>query len=76
MSILETLGQDPQRSMRRFILGLGFFILGVIAVFVGRYHDHLWQIFGLLFITIGCFIAIYGYIGIFANRLYHAFNRK
>ena len=67
--ILEKLGQDPQRSLQLFMRGLGFFIIGVILIFTGYYTHHYWQIAGLLFLAIGIFFSIYGYVGIFANRL-------
>lgn len=62
--------------MQRFLWGLGFFIFGVIAIFIGRQFHHIWQILGIGLLSIGVMVAIFGYIGIFANRLYHAFNRK
>lgn len=75
MSILEKLGQDPQRSMQRFLCGLGLFISGLCLIFIGVYHHHSWQILGILLLAVGCGVAIYGYIGIFANRLYHIIQR-
>jgi hypothetical protein len=75
MSLLEKLGQDPQRSMQRFLSGLGLFIIGVLFIFLGLYQSHLWQIIGIIIIALGCLLAIYGYVGLFANRLYHILNR-
>ncbi|MGB1261791.1 MAG: hypothetical protein ACPG52_02680 [Cognaticolwellia sp.] len=75
MSLLETLGQNPQRSMQRFLRGLGLFIIGLGFIFLGLYHSHIWQIIGIVMLALGCLLAAYGYIGIFANRLYHIFNR-
>jgi len=75
MSLLEKLGQDPQRSMQRFLRGLGLFIIGVCFIFIGLYQSYIWQIIGLVILALGCLIAIYGYIGLFANRLYQSFNR-
>ncbi|WP_085284113.1 hypothetical protein [Colwellia chukchiensis] len=75
MSLLEKLGQDPQRSMRRFLCGLGLFIFGLGMIFIGYYHSHLWQIIGLAVIALAILIASFGYIGLFANRLYHLLNR-
>jgi hypothetical protein len=75
MSLLEKLGQDPQRSMQRFLSGLGLFIFGACLIFLGLYQSHIWRILGLLVLAFGSLLAIYGYIGVFANRLYHIFNR-
>lgn len=76
MSLLEKLGQDPQRSMQRFLSGLGLFVFGACLILLGLYQSHIWQILGLIVIAIGSLLAIYGYIGVFANRLYHIFNRQ
>ena len=76
MSILEYLGQDPQRSMKRFLLGLGFFVIGLALIYTGYVGAHEWQILGLGLIATGCVLAIWGYVGIFANRLYHIVNRS
>jgi hypothetical protein len=76
MSLLEKLGQDPQRSMQRFLSGLGFFVFGAAFIFLGVYQSHIWQIIGIIILAFGCLLAIYGYIGMFANRLYHIVNRK
>ncbi len=76
MSLLEKLGQDPQRSMQRFLSGLGLFVFGACLIFLGLYQSHIWQILGLLVLAFGSLLAIYGYIGVFANRLYHIFNRQ
>ncbi len=75
MSLLEKLGQDPQRSMKRFLSGLGLFVIGLALIFLGIYQSHIWQIIGLVILACGCLFAIYGYIGMFANRLYHIVNR-
>ena len=75
MSLLEKIGQDPQRSMQRFISGLGLFIIGVCFIFLGYYQHYLWQILGVVILAGGCLLATYGYIRLFANRLYHIFNR-
>jgi len=75
MSLLEKLDQDPQRSMQRFLCGLGLFVFGAGLIFLGLYQSHIWQIIGIAVLALGCLIAIYGYIGLFANRLYHIVNR-
>ncbi len=76
MSLLEKLGQDPQRSMQMFLSGLGLFVFGACLIFLGLYQSHIWQILGLIVLAIGSLLASYGYIGVFANRLYHIFNRQ
>ena len=52
MSLLEKLGQDPQRSMQRFLRGLGLFIIGACFIFLGLYQSHIWQIVGIIPIDI------------------------
>jgi len=74
--IIEKLGQDPQRSLQLFMRGLGFFVIGVILIAIGYYTHHYWQITGLLFLAIGILFSIYGYIGIFANRLLNIIERR
>ncbi len=75
-SLLEKLGQNPQRSLAIFVKGLGLFVIGLGFVALGYYSHHLWQVIGLLFIVLGCCIAVWGYVGIFANRLLTIFSRK
>jgi len=75
-SILEKLGQDPQRSFALFLRGLGLFVLGLALVFIGRYQHYYWQILGLCFLVIACITAAWGYLGIFSNRLLNIFNHS
>lgn len=75
MSLLEKLGQDPQRSMQRFLCGLGLFVIGICFIFLGRYQSHIWQIAGIIILALGCILSLFGYIGIFSNRLYHIIYR-
>lgn len=74
--ILQRLGQDPQRSLALFLRGLGLFSLGVCFVFVGYCYHHFWQIAGIVFLAIGILFSIWGYTGIFANRLLNMFNHS
>ncbi len=73
--LLEFLGRDPQRSLALFIKGLGLFAIGMGLIFLGVHYHHLWQILGIFFLALGCVAAAWGYLGMFANRLYHIFNR-
>ena len=67
-SLLEKLGQNPQRSLKFFVSGLGLFVLSLVLIGLGYFHHHLWQIPGLIILAIACLIAAWGYLGIFANR--------
>ncbi len=73
--LLAKLGQDPKRSLSIFLWGLGLFTLGLIFIGLGYYHHHLWQVPGLIIIAFACLIAVWGYLGIFANRWYNILNR-
>jgi cytochrome b len=67
-SVIYKLGQNPKLSLKRFFIGLGLFVLSLIAIAYG-YYRHAWvQLIGLgLLVPALCF-ALWGYIGIFANR--------
>ena len=67
-ALLEKLGRDPQRSLAIFLRGLGLFALGLFFISIGYFYHYLWQIVGLVVITLACLIAAWGYIGIFSNR--------
>ena len=67
-SLLEKLGQNPQRSLQIFVRGLGLFVVSLLFIGLGYYHHYLWQIPGLILLVLACIIAAWGYIGIFANR--------
>lgn len=75
MSLLSKLGDTPQRSLRIFILGLVLFALGLALVFIGYYQHHYWQILGLVLLAIAIVLSVWGYVGIFANRLLTMLNR-
>jgi len=72
-AILEKLGQDPQHSLMLFFRGLGLFAIGVCLIFLGYFYHHFWQIAGIVFLTCGVLFSIWGYTGIFANRLLNIF---
>ncbi|NQY62685.1 MAG: hypothetical protein HRT38_02995 [Alteromonadaceae bacterium] len=75
-SLLEKLGQNPQRSLTIFLYGLGLFVVGLAFVYLGYYQHHLWQLVGIFFVGCGCLVSIWGYIGIFANRVAGLFTRN
>lgn len=74
-SLLEKLGQNPQRSLQIFLRGLGLFILSLGFIALGYFYHHLWQVVGLALLVIACLIAAWGYLGIFANRWLQILNR-
>ena len=74
-NLLTKLGQNPKRSLSIFLSGLGLFAVGLIFITIGYFYHHIWQILGLFIITLSCVIAIWGYLGIFANRWFHIINR-
>jgi energy-converting hydrogenase Eha subunit E len=76
MNILEKIGQDPQRSLVLFIRGLGLFAIGACLIFIGYYHHFFWQVIGITFLAFGIIFALWGYSGIFANRLLNIFDRR
>ncbi len=66
---LVRLGSDPQRSVRLFLIGLGFFIVSVAGFYLGAATIMRIQIPAALLMLVGIGFAIKGYIGIFANRI-------
>lgn len=56
--------------------GLGLFAIGVLCIFIGYYFHYYWQIVGLLFLAPAILLAVYGYIGMFANRLLNITQRR
>jgi len=74
--ILEKLGQNPQRSLTIFLRGLGLFVVGLAFVYLGYHQHHLWQIVGIVLVGLGCLVSIWGYIGIFSNRILMILNRN
>lgn len=70
----NNLASNPQKSWSQFKIGLAFFVFGGILIFVAQL-SWLWlQLLGLLSLTLGCGIALVGYIGILAYRLSNAFR--
>ncbi|AOW77429.1 hypothetical protein A3Q34_11500 [Colwellia sp. PAMC 20917] len=76
ITILEKLGQDPQRSLVLFTRGLGLFAIGACLIFIGYYYHYYWQIAGIVFLALGLLTSAWGYSGIFANRLLNIFDRR
>ena len=68
IKLLEKLGQNPQHSLTLFLRGLGLFIIGLSFIALGYFYHHLWQIIGIMTLILACLLAVYGYVGIFANR--------
>ncbi|MGL1958080.1 MAG: hypothetical protein OCD00_12275 [Colwellia sp.] len=75
-TLLERLGQNPRRSLAIFLRGLGLFVLGGIFIAMGYFNHYLWQVLGVVVLVCACFIAAWGYLGIFANRWFHILNRR
>ena len=66
---LVRLGDDPQRSVRLFLIGLGLFIVSVAGLYFGA-ATWMWiQIPAALVMLTGIGFALKGYVGILANRL-------
>jgi hypothetical protein len=75
-TLLEKLGQNPQRSLQIFFGGIGLFVLSLCFIGFGYYYHHLWQIPGIILLVIACLVAAWGYLGIFANRWLIIFTRN
>ncbi|BBN82815.1 hypothetical protein PA25_28000 [Pseudoalteromonas sp. A25] len=66
--LVYKLGQHPKLSLKRFFIGLGLFALAVGAISYGYYYQPIVQLLGLALLVPAVFFALWGYIGIFANR--------
>lgn len=65
-------GAAPQRSWRRFIIGLGVFCIGLGGLILHPLTDAVWlDVLLIILMLVGFSIAMVGYVGIFASR----FNR-
>ena len=62
------LGSTPKLSLKRFLIGLCLFILSAAFIMYGYFKEPLYQLVGLTLLVPALFFAIYGYIGLFANR--------
>jgi uncharacterized membrane protein YccC len=72
--IIYKLGSEPKVSLKRFFIGLGLFILAATLIGYGYIGHHLFQLVGLILLPFALFFAIYGYLGIFANRFAQVIN--
>ena len=68
IQLLEKIGQYPQHSLTLFLRGLGLFVIGLLFIALGYFYHHLWQIIGIITLILACLLAVWGYVGIFANR--------
>ena len=66
--LLEKLGQNPPRSLRLFLRGIGLFAVGLLFITTGYFYHHLWQIIGLVIVFCACMLSAWGYLGIFSHR--------
>ncbi len=62
------LGSTPKLSLKRFSTGLILFAISAGLIIYGYSHNPLFQLPGLALLPVALFFAIYGYLGIFANR--------
>jgi hypothetical protein len=76
IKLLERLGKDPQHSLSLFLRGLALFGLAVLFIALGYFFHPTWQLLGLTFLFMACCTALWGYVGIFANRWYHILNKR
>ncbi|SFD21811.1 hypothetical protein [Pseudoalteromonas denitrificans] len=62
------LGSTPKLSLKRFFIGMILFAISAALIIYGYLYEALFQIPGLVLLPIALFFALYGYLGIFANR--------
>ncbi|WP_440054345.1 hypothetical protein ACSLBF_16010 [Pseudoalteromonas sp. T1lg65] len=67
-SLIFRWGSRPKFSAKLFFTGLALFVISVVLIAAGYYSHHLLQLVGLAFMLPAVILAVYGYIGIFANR--------
>lgn len=67
--LMFKLGSQPKKSLRFFLIGIGLFLVSMSLIALGYVYSHYFQIAGLVILPFAFVTAIYGYIGIFANRL-------
>jgi len=67
-NIIYRLGSTPKLSLRRFFIGILLFAISAGLIIFGYLHLALLQLPGLILLPVALYFAIYGYLGIFANR--------
>jgi putative effector of murein hydrolase LrgA (UPF0299 family) len=67
-ALLEKLGQHPKDSLKLFLRGIGLFFIAALLIVLGYFHNHLWQVAGIVVLVLASFISVWGYVGMFANR--------
>ncbi|MCF6435483.1 MULTISPECIES: hypothetical protein [Pseudoalteromonas] len=66
--LIYRLGQQPKVSLKRFLIGIALFGCALAAIAYGYYFQPVVQIVGLIILGPAMFFALWGYLGIFANR--------
>ncbi|WAJ70010.1 hypothetical protein [Catenovulum adriaticum] len=68
ISLLERLGNAPAKSWRIFTIGVLAFWISSGGVWLSLYFAPFWFYLALVFVLLSFSYAVFGYIGIFANR--------
>ncbi|WP_051275484.1 hypothetical protein [Aestuariibacter salexigens] len=73
---LFRLGSHPQKSWAHFKVGLIVFFVGALCIqFSPQFIEYLYHA-GIAIVLAGFAIAMYGYVGIFANRFSRFIERR
>jgi len=67
--LIFKLGSNVKRSLRFFIVGLVLGVISAALIYHGYYHQHYYQIVGLVILVPAVICLFYGYIGLLANRI-------
>ncbi|WP_406665586.1 hypothetical protein [Gallaecimonas sp. GXIMD1310] len=73
--LIERLGSQPRRSVKRFLTGFVLFMLGLLLIYLGHQFDVVLQIPGIAVGAAGFCVALVGYTGILCNRISQFLNR-
>ncbi|MCU4677673.1 hypothetical protein N7931_18825 [Catenovulum sp. 2E275] len=68
VSLLEKLGNAPDKSWRTFMQGLVAFWLSAVLVWLSLDFAVIWFYLAVLLLFSAFCYSVWGYIGIFANR--------